>query len=458
MQIDRSKRPESSEEIIFFPPQVHSFSLENGLKIYYSEKNELPIVRINFLVYNGSRFDDEDKKGMCNLLAMCIDEGAGKYNSLQLADEFEMLGANFAVSCDNDISIISLQVLIDNFSAALKLIGDIIISPHFNETEFDREKHKVLVRLNQSKAEPDYIADVSFEYFLFGNDSPYAYPSIGSERTVQNIRNESIKEMYQKRFTPLNSSMVVVGNIKKEILQNELDQVFGKWDGIQFRENQTISVHKSKRKIVIINKPDAVQTEIRIGHLSAKRNENDFIQKQIINLVLGGQFSSRLNLNLREKNGFTYGVHSRFNYYKDVGYLAVSTSVDANNTANALREIYFEIGKIKNGISRDEMIFAQSSLTKKYPSLFETYRQIAANISTKIIHNLSHDYFETYIKKVDSLSIDDVNIIANNSIYSDELISVLVGDSKKILNQIKEKDFGEMKVLEFDDVFGNHAG
>jgi zinc protease len=198
-----------------------------------------------------------------------------------------------------------------------------------------------------------------------------------------------------------------------------------------------------------------VQTEIRTGHLSSKRNEKDFLQKQIINLVLGGQFSSRLNLNLREKHGYTYGVHSRFNYFKEAGYFAVSTSVDIENTANALREIFSEINMIKEGITEEELRFTKSSLTKRFPSNFETYGQIASNISSKIIHNLPDDYFETYIQRVNSVSLEEVNKITVGSIYPDELITVLVGDSKKIIKQISKEEFGETIVIEYDDVFKN---
>ena len=453
MQIDRSKRPTSSEEIKFHTPGIQNFKIQNGLKVFFSGKKDLPIVRINFLVNNGSRFDPYDKKGLCNLLVMCIDEGAGEFNALQLADEFELLGAQFSVSCDADASIVSLQVLSENFIPALKLLSDVITKPHFKDADFELQKNKVLVRLNQSKAEPDYIADVSFEYFLFGNDSPYAFPVMGIERTVQNIQPDFIRNLYKNNFAPLNSAMVVVGNIDKDLLQKELESVLGKWDNTPRIANAPVHVNRTQRKVFIINKPDAVQTEIRTGHLSSKRSEKDFFQKQIINLSLGGQFSSRLNLNLREKHGYTYGVHSSFNYFKEAGYFAVSTSVDVINTVNALSQIYLEIEKIQEGITNEELSFTKSSLTKKYPSNFETYRQIAANISTKVINDLPDDYFETYINKISSLNLNDVNRIANDSIFPDELISVLVGDSKIILSQLSEKEFGEITNLEFEDVF-----
>jgi len=276
---------------------------------------------------------------------------------------------------------------------------------------------------------------------------------MGIENTVQNIQIESIRDLYQKKFSPLNSSVVVVGNIDWNSLHKELNEVFGSWDKNLDIEESIPLPNTTRRKNFLIRKPDAVQTEIRTGHISPKRSQKDFFQKQIINLALGGQFSSRLNLNLREKNGYTYGVHSMFNYLKDAGYFAVSTSVDVENTTNALREIYSEINKIKEGITEEELAFAKSSLTKRYPANFETYRQIASNISSKIIHNLPDDYFETYIERVNSVSMDDINKIAIDSIHPEELITVLVGDSKKISGQINKDEFGETVVLGYENVF-----
>lgn len=453
MLIDREKRPASSGEVNFTIPSVHSFTLSNGLKIFFSEKNELPIVRVIFFVNSGSRFDPDNMKGLCNLLTMCIDEGAGNYNALQLADEFEMLGAQFSVSCDPDVSLISLQILSENFTPALSLLSDVITRPHFNDEDFRREKNKALVRLNQVKAEPDYVADVSFEYFLFGKYCPYAFPVLGTERTIQNIQPGSVKNVYKTKFAPSNSAMIVVGNINYDSLLQQLELVLKNWNIKSLSDQTTLNVGISGEKVFIINKPDSLQTEIRVGHLSSKRNEKDFFPKQIINLVLGGQFSSRLNLNLREKHGYTYGVHSRFHYFREGGLFEVSTSVDVENTSNALREIHSEIIKIKDGISKVELDFAKSSLTKKYPSNFETYRQIAANIFTRVLHNLPDDYFETYIEKIQSVNLEDINKITNEIFYPYELTTVLVGDGKKIFNQLNKKEFGEVMVLEFDDVF-----
>ena len=455
MQVDRTKKPLTDGEIKFNIPSVKISHLNNGLKIFFSEKNDLPIIRMTLLVNSGSRFDPVKYKGLSNLLTMCIDEGAGNFNALQLADEFEMLGAQFSVASDSDISFVSLQVLSENFLPALKLFKSIITEPHLNENDYHREKRKVIVRLNQVKIEPDYIADISFEHFLFGQECPYSYPILGVEKDIENILPQNVKDYYQQRFAPKNSSLVVVGNIDFESLNKILQDEFGRWENVSILTQPKLNLQKLRRKVLIVNKPDSVQTEIRTGHLAAKRSETNFFQKQIVNLVLGGQFSSRLNLNLREKHGYTYGIHSRFSYLKEAGYFAVSTSVGIDNTANALREIYSEIKTIKNGITENEISFAKSSLTRRFPSNFETYRQISGNISNSIIYNLPDDYFDTYVQKVNSVNLEDVNKIAADSINPEELITVLVGDSKKLLEQINEQEFGETIVLEFDDVFSN---
>jgi zinc protease len=453
MKINRSTPPVSSGEIKFTPPSFQSYGFNSGLKIFFYEKNHLPIVRINFLVNSGSRFDPANQKGLSNLLAMCVDEGAGKYNALQLADEFEMLGAQFSVSSDPDVTVASLQVLSENFHPALKLFSSVITEPHLKEDDFYRERRKVQARLRQVKAEPDYIADVSFGHFLFGKDSPYAFPVLGMEDSVQNIQPGSVREIYRQKFIPQNSAVVVVGNIEWKTLRNSLNEVFGSWDGKWINEEPALNLNGTRRKTIIINNPGAVQTEIRTGHLTSKRNQEDFFQKQILNLVLGGQFSSRLNLNLREKHGFTYGVYSTFNYFKEAGYFGVSTSVDTENTSNALKEIYSEIQKIKEGVTDKEFKFAVTSLIKRFPSNFETYRQVASNIVSKIIHNLPDDYFETYLQNLSAIKLEDVNKAASLSIYPDGLITVLIGDSNRIIKQINGDEPGETGVADYDDLF-----
>jgi len=453
MEIDRSKRPQSSPEVTFSIPKISEFKLNNGLRVLFSEKNSLPIIRMSLLTDSGSRFDPQNYKGLSNLLTLCIDEGAGKFSALELTDEFEMLGAQFSVASDSDISIISLQVLRENFIPALKLFKSVIVEPHLKAEDFRREHGKVVVRLNQLKAEPDYIADVSFERFLFGSSCQYSFPVIGVEKDIKNITNQQVREFYDKKFYPANSTLIVVGNIDQTSLFDYLQGEFGNWQKALVDNSDNLLAGNEKPRLYIINKPDSVQTEIRTGHLTSKRDTKDFLQKQLLNLVIGGQFSSRLNLNLREKNGYTYGVHSSFIYFKDAGYFLVNTSVSSDNTANALREILSEIKKAKEGILKEELEFAKSSLSKRFPANFETFRQISSIIGSKVIHNLPDNYFETYLTNLNAINIDGTNAVAENSIYPDKLITVLVGDADKIIDQLDKDNFGEVELLKQEDIF-----
>jgi zinc protease len=205
-----------------------------------------------------------------------------------------------------------------------------------------------------------------------------------------------------------------------------------------------------KKKIYIYHKDGSVQTEIRVGHITLKRNEKDFFQRYILNTILGGQFTSRINLNLRERNGYTYGATSRFQYFKDTAFFEVSTSVGIENTVNALKEILFELDNIQNGVTEKELEFAKSSITKKFPLNFETYRQIASGVAGKILYNLPDNYFDTYIQNVNSVLKTEVDKAAKEFIMNDKLSIVLIGNKNLLLPKLNEL---KIEVAEVD-LFG----
>ncbi len=452
MEVRRDKRPETGKEIKFLLPKHKKHLLKNGTEIYLVKKHNLPIIRINFIIHSGSKFDPKSKFGVSNLTAMCIDEGAGKFDALQLSDEFEYLGARFSVHSDSDITILSLQTLSENFNIALSLLSSVILSPHFKENDFLRERRKVQTRIEQLKDEPDYIANSAFEYFLFGRKNPYAFPVIGIKNSLNQIEIEDVRKFYERLFNPCNTSIVAVGDFEEEKLISQIENVFQHWKTGEKFSHRSPENNINGRKIYVLHKHESVQTEVRIGHHSSKREDKGYFPKQILNLILGGQFSSRLNLNLREKHGYTYGINSRFNYFKDDAYFAVSTSVNTENTAGAINEILNELNNICDGITEAELAFAKSSISRRFPSNFETYSQIASNFGSKIIHNLKDDYFETFLSEVLNVKIDDVNKEAIKSIKPDSAVIVLCGDEKKIQEQLKNLRFGEVIIVNYDQM------
>ncbi|MCL5027650.1 MAG: insulinase family protein [Bacteroidetes bacterium] len=434
MMLDRETKPLPSDEIKFSLPEIEKFKLENELEVFFINKSKLPIIQLNLIVNAGSVFDANDKKGLSNLYSMTVDEGAGNYSSLELSDEFETLGTHFNVSSSEDHIYFSLQSLKENFERSLELLSMVIISPHLEEKDFLREQRKIITRLLQQQDEPDEIADLVFEYNVFGKSNPYAFPVIGYEDSVENISLEDIKKFHSSFIFPNNSALIVVGDITKDELQKSLNNYFKGWKSKTAVTEISFPQIPNKKNIFLVDKKGSVQSEIRIGHISTKRKDNDYFPKLILNTILGGQFTSRINLNLREKKGYTYGAHSRFNYLKDCANFYITTSVASENTANAVKEIFNELNEIRNGVTPDELEFAKSSLIRKFPSNFETYKQIASNLIGTVIHSLPEDYFNTYIENVSKITIEEVNSAAEKYILPNESIIVIVG-SKEILNE-----------------------
>ena len=448
MEIDRSIKPSITSYFSYKGPDFESFTLENNLDVYFIKKDTLPIITIDIIVNAGSVFEPQDKKGISNLLSRCIDEGAGKYDSLELSEQFDLLGARFSIHNNTDTIQISLQTLKENFSRALKLLAMIITEPHFKQKDFEREKRNTLTKLKQLNDDPDYLASTSFKYHLFGERSPYSYPVIGLNKDITRVTNKEIVSYYTKYIRPENSFIIVVGDISKIRLKNYLNKIYSSWrsDSSDLRFDST---DKSDEKIVyIVDKKESVQTEIKTGHHATGRNTEDYFAKHILNTILGGQFTSRINLNLREKHGYTYGAGSNFNYYKNSAYFAVSTSVGIENTANALNEIITELEKLNDGITDKELEFAKSSIIRKFPLNFETYDQVASNFIGKVIYDLPENYFDTYVDKINSVSVEDVNKAAMDNIFPNLATTILVGDKIKIMSQLEGHDFGEAVVVD----------
>ena len=448
--IDRSTKPKPKEGISFHLPDIAKFESDNGLKILYVKKKTLPIVQLNLVVEAGSKFDPENKKGISNLLAAMIDEGAGEYDAFQLSNEIEMLGSLLQISSDQDCIYVSLLSIEENFKRSFELFSKILTSPRFDENDFLREKRKALVRILQSRDEPSYVASTVFEKMIFGESHPYSFPEFGLTETVDKIENNDLKNFYKSSIIPDNSTLVVVGSIDKEKINDQIEKFLNEWKSQKSFSYKLTSPVNTGRKIYLIHKDEAAQSEIRIGHLSTPRNSKDYFAKYVMNMILGGQFTSRINLNLREQKGYTYGAHSSFNYIKEAAYFCVSTSVNSGDTLNAIKEIIKELEAIRQQITGEELYLAKSSIIRKYPSIFETYGYIARNLITKVIHDLPDDYFNTYIQNIQNISLKDTLIAAQNNIYTDDLIIVVVGNANILRNQLAQLSSYELVELDTD--------
>ncbi|MCF6268105.1 MAG: insulinase family protein [Melioribacteraceae bacterium] len=436
MKIERNNSPKSKGAIEFHLPKFNKFVLENGLEVLFVQKNSLPIVQLNMLVNGGSKFDPVNKSGLAHLTSLLVDEGAGEFDSLKLDDEIESLGSIFGVSTDNDNIHLSMLTLKENLERSVELLSLVYHSPKFTADDFSREQKKLTAKITQNQDDPSYVATSIFDKIIF-NETNYKNSILGNINEVNTLTNSDVKGFYKKYFIPSNTQFVVVGNVEVTVLNSLLNKFFNIPNHIKLEKKIDITPKKQNSKFYFIHKEDAAQSEIRIGHIADKRDETDYFAKVIANSILGGQFSSRLNLNLREAKGFTYGISSAFMYRKETGHFEISTSVNGKDTKEAIKEIQKEIAGIKIEITNDEIEFTKSYLVKRFPAMFETYSQIAHNLSTMKKYNLSNNYFDNYIDKINSCSKVEIENIVKEKIITDELIYLVVGDKESVLPQLE---------------------
>lgn len=441
-ELNRTSRPDPKGEIKFVLPEVEKLTLDNGLNCLFVKKNRLPVVQLTLVTDAGSRLDPNEKKGLSYLTAALLDEGAGDMDALKLSSEIENLGSVLSIYSDPDSIFLSMMTLSENLDKSLEIFTTVVTSPRFEEKDFAREKRKILTRIIQSQDDPSYVASTVFEKLVYG-EIPYGLPDAGTTETVERISVEDVRLFYETAVTPDSSTLIVVGSFDKDKIVDTLNRRLSVWHNYKSFAFEYTPPARRKTEVYFVHKEDAAQTEIRVGHISRGRNEKDFFARTLMNSILGGQFSSRINLNLREDKGYTYGAHSAFYYNKCGGYFQVSTAVKSENTAEALIEIIKELKGILAYVSEKELRFAKSSVIRKYPSLFETYGQIARSLANKVVHSLPDDYFDTYIGRIKHVTLEEIQEAAKENIFPDEMIILAAGDRELLVPALEKLGYGK---------------
>lgn len=436
MNLDRKIIPSPDDNKLFSFPKYEKIKLNETSHLIYSYNDKLPVVQIIITIKAGSKFVVPEKNGLSQLTSMMLDEGAGPYNALELNNKIENLGIRFTISSNDDNIFISILSLNENLDEVFQILNYVLTEPHFNEQDFEREKRKLLTSISQRKDNPDTLADLGFYHSVFSSNNPYRFSKSGYTETVKNISVIDLKDFYNKHFTKNGITVSVCGNIKKDYLLTNLYSILNKLNSNNLSVNHTINLELFNSSIYLINKPDSTQSEIRIGHQDKGINNKDVFAKQLANLILGGQFTSRLNLNLREKRGFTYGVSSNFDYMQELGLFRIQTSVSNENTVETISEILKEMKGMGESIYEEELSFVKSSSIKRLPLGFETNSQIASNYLNIFLLNLPDDYYNNYVNNISNIKLEDVLSASKKYIKAENSIIVICGDSKKYMNDL----------------------
>lgn len=452
---DRSGPPNLDEPRALQLPAIQRFKLSNGLPVILMEKRGVPIVQVNLQVKTGSAMDPEDKGGLASLTAAMLDEGAGTRTALELADAIDFLGARITTGAGSHTSVVALHTPVSKLGEALLLMADIAVRPTFPDDELDRLRKERLTSLLQWHDQPSTIASVAFSQRLFGSRHPYGSPSIGTERSLRSMRVADLKRFHETYFNPNNATLIVVGDVQRGQIEQQLEAVFKGWRGRTTASvNWPDAVQVEQRSVMLVHKPGAAQSEIRIGRIGVARSTKDYFPLLVMNTILGGSFTSRLNQNLRETHGYSYGAGSYFDMRPLPGPFLAYSAVQTAVTDSALIEFFTELEGILKPIPDEEFQKAKNYLALGYADNFESVAQIAGMLGDMVLYGLPETYFNTYVQNVLSVSREDVERVAREYIVPGKMIVVVVGDKAVVEGGIRKLNLGKVEVMGIEDVLG----
>ncbi|HJO39468.1 MAG: pitrilysin family protein [Vicinamibacterales bacterium] len=438
MALDRSRLPVVDSDPPFAFPTVHHLTLLNGLDVRIVEHRKMPVVSAVLLLPGGSATDPAGHPGLMSLTAALLDEGCGERSSLALYQELGRLGAQLDVEVGMDASTVRMTTLGRRAEAGLALLAQLASEPRFEADAVDRVRALRLDRLAQLRDVPAAVADRAFARLLYG-DGPYGHVPSGTRPGIRDLARDDIVAAHAGAYRPAGATLVVVGDGTDAALERMVTAAFGGWTGgaSTGKEGPAAAARGSAEangseaaRLVVVDRPGAAQSELRLGHVGVARSTPDYFPLLVMNMALGGQFTSRINLNLRETHGYTYGARSSFEFRRQPGPFSVATSVHTRVTCDAIREVLGELHGVRDGrpLAVEEIARAKAALTRGYPRGFETAEQIGRGLAQLALHGLPDDHFSRFGPRVAAVEAADVARVAEAYLDPARLAAVIVGD------------------------------
>jgi zinc protease len=455
----RLKLPQPGPAPKFSLPPFKRTKLANGLELLVVEKHDLPLVAMNLVFPKGKTSEESSQQGLAMLTAALWDEGTKNRTAEQISDELAGLGAEVSFSAGWDTTSARLFSLKSRLPQALKIYADLLVNPLFPEKELEREKNMMAGRFRQVRNEPAMLAQLAIGPSIYGGANPYGRPALGTPKSIQALPRQDLVDFYRSQYVPAGATLIATGDITVEELRKELEKALADWKPEGFSAPPSIPEAPAAKptRIILIDKPGAAQSVIAVAQLCAERNSPDYYALNVMNAIFGGQFMSRLNMNLREEKGYTYGARSSFDWrVRALGAFSASSSVKTDVTAPALVEFLGEIDGIRGAVpvKPAELADAKDYLTRGFPSEFETISQIAGRLETLVEYRLPDDYFNNVIPRLSAVTADDVLAVAKKYLHPDSLAIVIVGDREKIEKSLRELPAGKnLELMKFDDDF-----
>jgi len=431
-------------------PRFERRYLDNGMSVLIAPVRKLPVVSVAVVIDATALDDPPGIGGVAELTAQALREGTQTRDGLRLALDLEKRGTSLEVGADWDSTVASMTVLKDRLDPAFEIFAEVLTSPAFKEEDIERLKAERLAERMQILAEPRGLADESFARFIYAEGSRYREPMSGSASSVSRIARHDVVAFYEHGYVPEAVTLIITGDVSVDEGMRLAQSSFGTWAG-----ERTVSTKRADRaarkekSVEIIAKPDAAQSELRIGHVGVPRSHPEYFNIVVMNAVLGGLFSSRINLNLREVHGYTYSASSYYDWRRQAGPFVISTAVQSEVTGEAIAETLKEIERMQSEeITDDERTLATSYLEGVFPIRYETTASIAAALANLVTFGLPEDYYDTYRANIAAVTTADILKAAKAHVKSGELQAVVVGNPDILRSPIEALGIGPVTVRE----------
>ena len=443
-------RPLPARPVTFPPYEIRK--LANGMQVVLVSQNEQPVVSVRMIVRAGAAHDPKGKNGLAMLTATLLDQGAGARSAEQIAETIDFVGGVLGTGAGSDLSFISAIVMKDSYDVALDLMADVVQRPTFAPEEIERQRQQALSTLKVAAEDPESVADRVIGRLIYGFH-PYGMPGAGTPESLAGLTRADFVDFHKKYFVPNNALIAVVGDIGAAEAMAGLEKHFGAWKAAEVPALAVTDPPEATRRVIVVDKKDAVQTEIRVGHIAIPRKHNDYEAIDQAVKILGGEGANRLQQVLRSRKQLTYGASADLDTLKFAGAVIAETDTQTANTAEALRLVVDEFTRLqRERVSDGELEGAQDYMVGHFPLTIEVPDAIATQVLNQLFYELPVDELPKYRERVLRVTPDEIQRVARWFIRPSQLSIVLVGDADKFVNDLKGIGFGTFERIPIDRV------
>lgn len=439
-------RPLPARDVTFPPYDLQT--LPNGLQVVAVLHHEQPAVSMRLIVRAGSSLDANGKTGLAHLAASLLDQGTTTKSAQEMADAIDFIGGAMGAGAGADLTYINVVVMKDSFESGLRMLSDMARHPAFSPAEIDRQRQQILSGLQVSFEDPGYVANAVFDRLVYGFH-PYGMPHMGTSETISKLTRDDLVAFHKAYFTPSNAILAIVGDVTAEEAFAEVGKVFGDWERRAVPATAPVDPPDATRRVIVVNKSDAVQTEVRVGHLGVQRKHDDYMALNLAVRILGGEGSNRLHQVLRTERGLTYGAQANLDTMKWTGDIEVETNTRSEATGEVLRLIVDEFSRLqRERVSERELAEAKAYMTGSFPLTIETPDAIAMQVLNVLFYDLPLDELQTFRERVNAVTVDDIRRVARLYLKPDRLSVVLVGNLAAFSSQLPAAGFERYETIE----------